>query len=196
MTEKDIQLFIIQNAVIERSIRSAEERHGANRRASEIERLADSLIDEYIQQFDYQNVATAARMSEYYRLFFMLENEIRSLISETLEEEFGSSWWPDQIPQAVDQAAKQAKTRELQEAVTPRSPDMIYYTTFGELGEIIKFNWKIFGGIFSGGSLAGVQSVLRRLNTIRGPIAHCGDLSEDEVVRLKLTIRDWFRLME
>jgi hypothetical protein len=34
------------------------------------------------------------------------------------------------------------------------------------------------------------------LNTLRGPIAHCGLLAEDEVDRLKLSVKDWFRLLE
>ena len=34
------------------------------------------------------------------------------------------------------------------------------------------------------------------LNQLRGPIAHCSPLAEDEVVRLELTVKDWSRLME
>jgi hypothetical protein len=34
------------------------------------------------------------------------------------------------------------------------------------------------------------------LNTLRAPIAHCSPLGEDEVVRLQLAVRDWFRLQE
>lgn len=37
---------------------------------------------------------------------------------------------------------------------------------------------------------------MNSLNLLRGPIAHCSPLAEDEVVRLKLTLKDWFRLME
>lgn len=38
--------------------------------------------------------------------------------------------------------------------------------------------------------------VMGNLNLLRGPIAHCSPLAEDEVVRLRLTLKDWFRLME
>jgi hypothetical protein len=41
-----------------------------------------------------------------------------------------------------------------------------------------------------------VQNTIARLNTLRGPIAHCSMLAEDEVLRLRLSLRDWFRLME
>jgi hypothetical protein len=41
-----------------------------------------------------------------------------------------------------------------------------------------------------------VRDTITRLNTLRAPIAHCSMLAEDEVLRLKLSLRDWFRLME
>jgi hypothetical protein len=34
------------------------------------------------------------------------------------------------------------------------------------------------------------------LNSLRGPVAHCVPLAEDEALRLQLAVRDWFRLME
>jgi hypothetical protein len=42
----------------------------------------------------------------------------------------------------------------------------------------------------------GRQKVMSTLNTLRGPIAHCSPLAQDEVVRLKPAVRAWFRLME
>ena len=78
--------------------------------------------------------------------------------------------------------------------MTPRSTDLIDYTTFGELGEIIKSNWDLFGSLFS--SKKAVEKVMSSLNSLRGPIAHCSGLAEDEIVRLRLAVRDWFRLME
>jgi hypothetical protein len=68
------------------------------------------------------------------------------------------------------------------------------FTTFGELGEIIKANWDVFGGIFD--SPKAVERVMANLNTLRAPIAHCSPLAPDEVLRLTLSVRDWFRLME
>ncbi|WP_160291582.1 Swt1 family HEPN domain-containing protein [Xanthomonas vesicatoria] len=84
--------------------------------------------------------------------------------------------------------------KEIDAGVTPRSQEPIDFTNFGELGELIKSNWDVFGGVFK--SPRAVESVMSRLNTLRGPIAHCCPLSEDEVVRLRLSVRDWFRLME
>ena len=68
--------------------------------------------------------------------------------------------------------------REKDSAMTVRSENPLDYTTFGELGEIIKQNWIAFGSIFE--SQRAVEKVMNTLNMIRGPIAHCSPLSEDE----------------
>ena len=78
--------------------------------------------------------------------------------------------------------------------MTRRSEEELDYTTFGELSQIITTNWDIFGSLLS--SKRALEKVMTALNNLRGPIAHCSMLAEDEVLRLKLTVRDWFRLME
>ena len=116
------------------------------------------------------------------------------LESSRLEEEEPSDWWAKLVPQVVHDNANKNRTREIESGVTPRSADLIDYTTFGELGEIIKANWALFSDTFS--DIKAVENTLARLNTLRAPIAHCAVLADDEVVRLRLSLRDWFRLME
>ena len=72
----------------------------------------------------------------------------------------------------------------------PKSDD----PTFGELGEIVCSNWTIFSDTFN--AERAFSKVMNSLNILRGPIAHCRPLAKDEAVRLRLTVRDWFRLME
>jgi hypothetical protein len=78
--------------------------------------------------------------------------------------------------------------------MTRRSTDELDYTNFGELTDIITSNWDFFGGSLT--SQKAVNRVMASLNSLRSPIAHCSPLAEDEVVRLQLAVRDWFRLME
>jgi hypothetical protein len=68
------------------------------------------------------------------------------------------------------------------------------YTNFGELSEIIKTNWDVFGALLN--SKKAVERIMATLNTLRNPIAHCSELAEDEAHRLRLSMRDWFRQME
>lgn len=155
----------------------------------------DTWEEHYYPQFDEAVRVEAAQMSSHYRVFYCLEKTIRSLISESIEQQEGVNWWDSgRIPQAVHEEVGKRIQRELDAGVTLRSEDPIDFTTFGELSEIIKKNWDVFGAIFA--SARAVEKVLANLNVLRGPIAHCSPLAADEVLRLELSLRDWFRLME
>ena len=149
----------------------------------------------YYPQFEASIREEARMMAKHYELFYCLENAIRSLINEAMVADSGVAWWDSgRVPKVViDEVTKRIK-KEAESGVTRRSMEPIDYTTFGELGEIIKCNWEFFGSIFN--NQKAVESVLSRLNTLRAPIAHCSALAEDEVLRLQLSVRDWFRLME
>ena len=77
--------------------------------------------------------------------------------------------------------------------MTQRSEFQIDYTTFGELSMIITSNWDLFGTIFT--SRRAVEKIMSILNNLRGPIAHCCPMAEDEIVRLQLAVKDWFRII-
>lgn len=152
--------------------------------------------DTYYPQFEAKIRNRAKEMAEHYETFYCLEVAIRTLITEMLRESSGASWWDNDqvVPKVVQDGVKNRIQKELDSGISRRSDEPIDYTNFGELGEIIKKNWNTFGSIFN--SPKGVERVLASLNTLRGPIAHCSLLAEDEVVRLRLSVRDWFRLME
>ena len=155
----------------------------------------DRWEEKYYSQFDESVRAEASEMSKHYRLFYCLERTIRTFIQESLEEQEGANWWDSgRIPERVYEDVKQRIQREVDAGVTLRSENPIDFTTFGELSEIIKKSWDIFGGIFA--SQRAVEKVLANLNLLRGPIAHFSPLAEDEVLRLELSLRDWYRLME
>ncbi len=63
-----------------------------------------------------------------------------------------------------------------------------------DLGDNIRANYALFGGILSNQKAMG--RVMFSLNNLRGLIARCGLLAEDEVDRLELTVKEWFRLLE
>lgn len=149
----------------------------------------------YYPQFEQAVRAEANRMSQYYELFYCLETSIRKLISEALNEAEGANWWDSEriTPNIREEVRKRIK-KELDSGVTRRSDAQIDYTTFGELSVIITGNWNIFGDtIFN--SKRAVERVMSSLNLLRGPIAHCCPITEDEVDRLHLTVKDWFRTM-
>ena len=187
-----IKSFAMTNMLLEADLDSIEEKYqidlGRNvQRKSAIE-------DVYYPQFDEALRAEARRMSQHYEIFYCLEKSIRQLITDVFETTENSDWWSELVPQAVRQNAEKSIKRERQSAVTRRSTEPIDYTTFGELSEIIKSNWELFGGaVFD--DLRAMEKVMSALNSLRNPIAHCSPLAEDEVMRLDLALRDWFRII-
>lgn len=152
--------------------------------------------DVYYPQFDAAVRAQASAMAKHYEVFYCLEKSIRDLVSQTIEAaEKREDWWASpRIPSGIQTDVASRIQKELDAGVTKRSVDELDYTTFGELSVIITANWDIFGGLFN--SKKAVEKVMASLNALRNPIAHCSPLAEDEEVRLQLTVRDWFRLME
>lgn len=148
----------------------------------------------YYPQFEQSVRAEATRMSKHYELFYCLETSIRKLLADTLSDAEGAHWWGSEriTPNIRTEVANRTR-REIDSGVTRRSDDPIDYTTFGELSGIITKNWDIFGTIFN--SRRAVERVMSSLNLLRGPIAHCCPITEDEVDRLYLTVKDWFRTM-
>lgn len=153
----------------------------------------DDKDEEFYPQFKEVFRREASTMSDHYEVFYCLERSIRDLISAKLLDEKGPNWWEDAVPDPVKlEVAKNIK-REQESGLTPRSSEKIDYTNFGELGDIVRANSPIFGDIFNNDKA--FNKIMHNLNLLRGPIAHCCPLAEDEALRLRLSIADWFRLM-
>jgi hypothetical protein len=187
-----VKLFAMTNQMLEHDLDRIERDYAVD--LGRGYRSQTEASQSYYPQIEHKIRGEAAEMAPHYEVFYSLENSIRALIADTLQSAEGDEWWETAVPPEVKKNAARAQQRERDTGTTPRSDDLIDYTNFGELGEIIKTNWPVFGAIFS--SVKAVERVMASLNTLRGPIAHCSKLGEDEVVRLRLAVGDWFRLME
>ena len=190
--EQALKLFGLNNLAIEADLRRIASEHKVDigRRSED----AAAVEQAYYPQFAERLRAEAASMATHYAIFYCLENSIRQLIVERLKEVHGADWWNKGVPEVVRQNCDKNQKKEQQAGITLRSQDLIDYSNFGELGEIIKANWSIFGDTFR--DMRALERILGNLNTLRAPIAHCKELADDEVTRLHLSLRDWFRQME
>jgi hypothetical protein len=189
--EDGIKLFGMTNQLIEHGFDRIEREHAidlgrGNKRTSDID-------EAYYPQIESAIRAEAAQMAPHYEIFYSLETTIRRNVRDQLAAQ-SDDWWETLIPETIRQDAEKVQQRERDSGVTPRSDDPVDFLTFGQLSETIKANWDIFAATFS--SKKAVEKVMASLNMLRGPIAHFSPLAEDEVVRLQLTVRDWFRLGE
>ena len=188
-----LRLFLMSNQMAEHELDRVEREYGIDLGREHIRSI--STDEDYYPQIESAIRSEASSMAPHYEVFYSLEKTIRGLVRDVLEESEGINWWSSSsIPQQIREECEKRMEREIDTGVTIRSTDPLDFSTFGELGAIIKENWDLFGGQFT--SKKAIERVMANLNTLRGPIAHCSPLAEDEVVRLKLAVSDWFRLME
>jgi hypothetical protein len=188
--EDQIKLFGLNNLSIDAAIRKTEKEIGIPFRQVGPNEDKD---EEFYPQFPEHIRREAENMARQYEIFYCLETSIRQLIADRLREEIGVDWWEQSVPEQIKRNAEENRRRESETGMTPRSDDMIDFTTFGELGQVISANGKIFGDTFR--DLKAVSRVLSSLNSLRAPIAHCCPLAEDEISRLQISLKDWFRQM-
>ncbi|OGX60069.1 MAG: hypothetical protein A2471_03575 [Omnitrophica WOR_2 bacterium RIFOXYC2_FULL_45_15] len=190
--EERIKLFRLSHELLETDLDKVESQYKIDLgRKQETEAGKD---EEYYPQFDETIRNEAEQMGQYYELLYCLENSIRKMIADKMEAEHGNDWWNQKVPQDVQDTAKKNIQKEREAGVTQRSVEEIDYINFGELQQIVVNNWQTFSDTFN--NQKAFIKVMTILNTLRAPIAHCSPLAPDEVVRLKLSIKDWFRLME
>lgn len=188
-----IKIFGMTNQLIISGLSEVEEMYEIN--IGHVDQASMQESDSYYSQFDSAIRTEAARMAKNYEVFYCIEKSIRQLIAEIIKEAEGENWWDsNRVNEQLKNEIKKRIKREEESGMTVRSSDPLDFTTFGELSVIICSNWDLFGGILQNSKA--VERIMAKLNSLRGAIAHCSPLAEDEVLRLQLSLRDWYRQME
>lgn len=194
MTRGDnvIRSFAMSGHLITEELKRIEQEFGIE--LGHTPKAQDATAVEYYPQFEQSVRAEAAEMSQHYELFYCLEQSIRKLIAETLQDAAGSDWWNSgKIPPEIHKEVATRVQRDAESGMTVRSEALIDYTNFGELSVIITSNWDFVKTVLR--NQRAVTRVMNSLNLLRGPIAHCCPISEDEIERLNLSVKDWFRMI-
>lgn len=189
--ESKIKLFVLANSLTENRLDKIESKFEID-----LARKEKEIVNEqsYYAQFDSVFRKEAKEMSKHYEVFYCLERSIRSLVVQLMKEEYKDNWWEERVKEEIRKNVDFNIKKELESGFTERSENKIDYTTFGELTGIVQDNFDAFSDLFK--NPKAFSKIMTSLNQLRGPMAHCCPLAEDEVVRLNLAVKDWFRLME
>lgn len=129
-------------------------------------------------------------MQRSYRLLFVLENLVREFVREVLEEIDKDDWFDKRASRDMKKKVEDRKTTESKNNWhTGRNAHPIYYLDFGDLSLLIQNHWEAFKGLLPTQSWA--VSRLNDAERSRNVIAHTNLLSDEEVVRLEMHVRDW-----
>ncbi len=182
-----LDLFAMQNMRLEESLVDLEKKGYEIGHINTLQK--EEIVDPDL--FDYDIRKGAKKTSEFFHLYYCIENSIRRMIKQTLEEKHGMDWWNKaNISEGVKNSVSDNIKKEKDSLMTSRSiDDPLAFTTLGELSSIIIENWEDFASQLK--SKKAVGTILFQLNQIRIAVAHSNELNEHDANRLEILIKDW-----
>ena len=139
------------------------------------------------------SVRRAINAAEAYKLLFVFEEYLRDFVVGVLTNDTSSEWWA-KVPEDVQQeVTKLEETEEAKGWMALSSRGKAALMTYPQLLRIIDHRWKEdFEEIVRDKSL--IQET-RLISHLRNAICHMTVIPEEEMNRIRQTIRDWFRVI-
>jgi hypothetical protein len=153
----------------------------------------ERLLSEALSPFGVGRRNASLEMARLYAVIHCFENEVRSLIRETLSEKEGDDW-SAKLPQKVRQFAEsRQKTALLDSWLEGEKSDILGFVDFGHLAHIISENWTHFEHIIP--SQHWLKQRMDELEKVRHFIAHNRQLLPSEFARVYMYVADWNRIV-
>lgn len=189
-SRKDLRDFLFRGLMFESEasvFQNAGIQIGANMAESE-----ERLLAEVLAPFGVTRRNEALEMARLYALLYCFENEVRTLIRETLEEKEGVNWW-DKLPAKVRSFAETRQAAAMKDSwLEGQKRDLLGFVDFGMLASIITEKWEHFSIIPSQHWL---RQRMDELEKARNFIAHNRMLLPSEFQRIYMYISDWNRVI-
>lgn len=155
----------------------------------------EQLLLEALAPFGVQRRNNALEMGRLYAVLHAFENEIRSLIRDTLEEQVGTDWWnKESVPKKVrENAESRQRTAEKDSWLEGAKADRLEFVDFGDLSGIIIQNWDYFKDMIP--SQDWIRQRMTELEKARNFVAHNRMLLPTEFQRIYMYISDWNKVI-
>lgn len=187
--QQDLRAWLFQTVTVETLLDDLEG-EGVAVRAVTDPRALQRIIP--LDEFSAGVRTAAMKAISAYLAFFCLENSVRELVQERLQEEHGSEWWATSASAALRNKVQERQEKEGRNRWhVRRGEHEIYYTDFGDLKSLIQTHWVLFEDLFPDQNW--IVARLEELEASRNIIAHSNLLDERETTRLQLYIQDWTR---
>lgn len=156
---------------------------------------SDIIINDYIKSLsldlmDDEYVNAAKLMATVYTAIAAFENMVRKFVEKILIEKKGENWWEESVSEKIRQKAESRKEQEDRiRWHTQRGDSLINYTEFGDLASIINNNIELFSDHII--SVEWAKNIISTIERSRNVIMHSGELSNRDIERIGVNIRDW-----
>jgi hypothetical protein len=155
----------------------------------------EQLLLEALAPFGVRRRNDALEMARLYAVLHAFENEVRSLVRDTLEEKVGSDWWDSNaVPTTVRKMAEsRQKAAERDSWLEGAKGDRLEFVDFGDLSVIMTQNWDHFKQL--GPSQDWIKQRMTELEKARNFVAHHRMLLPTEFQRIYMYISDWNKVV-
>lgn len=151
----------------------------------------ERLLSEALSAFGVTRRNSALEMARLYAVLHCFENEVRSLIRETLEEKEGADWI-EKLPNKIKQHAESRQKNAFSDSwLEGEKSDTLGFVDFGHLSSIILEKWQYFEALIP--SQHWLKQRMDELEKTRNFIAHNRTLLPSEFQRIYMYIADWNR---
>lgn len=161
----------------------------------DISEAEQELLLEALAPFGVQRRQDALEMARLYAVLHAFENEVRSLIRDTLDEKVTGDWWEsDAIPNKVRATADSRHKTAIQDSwLEGAKSDRLEYVDFGDLSSIILQNWDHFKDVMPGQEW--IKQRMTELEKARNFVAHNRMLLPSEFQRIYMYVSDWNKVI-
>lgn len=136
-------------------------------------------------------VSLAMDAAEVYKLFFVFERYLREFVVEVLSNDGKEDWWPKLPKDVQDEITKLEETEDTKSWMALGSRNKSLLMTYPQILRVIDYCWKDnFEDLIRDKAL--VQQA-RLIGHLRNAICHMSSIPEEEIGRVRQTMRDWFR---
>ena len=152
----------------------------------------ESKTLDILQSFPENLLQESTEMSECYQILYCFENDVRTIINDIMKENFGSDWWDQCVRDSIKLDVRRNQEAEQNSVYYGRIDEPLYFTTLGDLKEIIKDNYDNFIDHFR--SKRFVDELLFQINRLRVVVGHNCMLEEMDITTLKQNIERWYTI--
>lgn len=189
--KKDLRDFLFRGLMFESEASAFQ--HAGIQIGADISEADEKLLSEALAPFGISRRNNAIEMGRLYSLLHCFENEIRSLIRQTLEENNGADWWEMLPPKMKKNAESRQETALKDSWLEGEKEDLLGFVDFGMLASIIVEKWVYFENIIP--SQHWLKQRMEELEKSRNFIAHNRMLLPSEFQRIYMYIADWNRVI-
>jgi len=160
---------------------------------SDLRETEEKLLYEALAPFGVKRRNNALEMARLYALLFCFENEIRTLIRDTLAEKLSPNWL-DEISTNIKKFAENRQNTAFKDSwLEGEKTDILGFVEFGHLAQIIINHWEHFDDIIP--SQHWLKQRMDELEKVRNFIAHNRMILPSEFQRVYMYIADWNRVI-